>query len=151
MIHNITDQQIQKFPLKAKRYRRGLGKGLGILIRPDGGKSWNFRFRVDKKEQSICFGVYPEVSIEEAWMCTLKAREQLRNGILPNEQRRIDKATIVYNNKIVRTTKATKDSMLTLIRLQKLVDEAKELFKISPSEENLNKLEDFMRNLKIQL
>lgn len=140
----LDDLQIQRLKPKAKRYKKGMGKSLNIVVYPNGTKCWHFRYRVDKKENQISFGSYPEVSIEEALTRTMAAREQLRNGVIPSEDRKLSKSKMVYNNKVINTSKASKDLLARLIRLQTQVIEATELIKTNPSQENLVKIIEFI-------
>lgn len=80
----ITDQEIEKLEAKGKRYKQGVGKGLNIVVQPNGSKCWHFRYRFDGVENQISWGVWPEVTIEEACERTIEARKLLKQGIAPN-------------------------------------------------------------------
>lgn len=146
---NITDEGISKFLPRNTRYKRGVGKGLCLLIRPDGGKSWALRYRVNKKEQLICFGTYPEVSIEKAWEKAMEAREQLRNGILPNELRKTLKQSVAYKHQIINTVTSCKPELEILNKVKRQLLDAERFIRLNPnSDDNLRLLEQFINEIK---
>ena len=40
------------------------GGGLYLYISPQGGKLWRWAYRVNRKEKTMSFGPYPEISLE---------------------------------------------------------------------------------------
>ena len=64
------------------------GKGLFLLVRPNGAKYWRFRYRFGGKEKLLSFGVYPEVTLAKARECCQEARAFLREGLDPSKIRR---------------------------------------------------------------
>lgn len=53
------------------------GKGLYLLVGPNGQKGWRFKYRFEGREKLLSFGTYPEVSLEEARKRRLAARKLL--------------------------------------------------------------------------
>ena len=44
----------------------GDGRGLWLLVKPDGKKYWRLRYWVGDKERKISLGVYPTVGLKDA-------------------------------------------------------------------------------------
>ena len=66
------------------------GLGLYLEVTAEGGRYWRWKYRFAGKEKRLALGVFPEVSIAEARKRRDAARAQLRDGIDPAEQRRLD-------------------------------------------------------------
>ena len=81
-------KEIQAAKPKAKPYKLSDGDGLYIEVMPTGSKYWRLKYRVAGKEKRLALGVFPEVRPPEARTGAQKAREQLRAGIDPSEQRK---------------------------------------------------------------
>ena len=47
-------------------YRVADAAGLCIEVRPDGGRSWRYRYRFAGKPRMLSLGIYPDVSLAEA-------------------------------------------------------------------------------------
>ncbi len=68
------------------------GGGLVLMVHPKGGKYWQLRYRFNEKQKTLALGVYPEISLSEARKQRESARELLRHGVDPSEQKKADKA-----------------------------------------------------------
>jgi integrase len=69
------------------------GGGLYLLVTPTA-KLWRWKYRFNRKEKSMSFGPYPEVTLARARDLHLDARRILRTGIDPMAERRADKIEI---------------------------------------------------------
>jgi integrase len=71
----LTDTKLSKAKPKEKSYTLPDGKGLHLLIKPNGSKIWEFVFisPITKKRRKKSLGSYPNVTLE-------KAREQRSNN-----------------------------------------------------------------------
>lgn len=67
------------------------GGGLYLLVKPEGGKLWRLKYRVNGKEKLLSFGAYPDVSLDEARDKRHDARKQLRAGIDPSAQKQAER------------------------------------------------------------
>ena len=76
-----------------KKNKLADGKGLYLIIKPNGSKLWRFDFRYGNKNLSMSFGVYPEVSLKEAREKREDARELLLKNINPISAKRIKRAS----------------------------------------------------------
>lgn len=92
----LTDIAIRRVKLKNKPFRLADGKGLALLVKPNGAKYWQFRYRFANKGKLLSLGAYfeinwPEVTLAEARDRCIDARKQLSNGADPGEVRRLKK------------------------------------------------------------
>ncbi len=62
----LTDMKCRNAKPQEKEYKLSDGHGMYLLVHPKGGKYWRLKYRVNGKEKLLSFGVYPEVSLEEA-------------------------------------------------------------------------------------
>jgi len=67
------------------------GAGLRMRIRPDGSRTWIYRYRLDGKEMSTGLGAYPTVSLQIARAKALEARQEVSKGNNPSTSKRIAK------------------------------------------------------------
>jgi len=88
----LTLPKIKNAKPSGRPYKLADGQGLTLLVKPDGAKSWRFRYRYAGKENMLGFGNWPEVSIAEARDLRDAARAQLRAGIDPSGARRETRA-----------------------------------------------------------
>jgi Arm DNA-binding domain len=64
------------------------GRGLYLLIAPNGGRYWRYNYRFEGKLKTLALGVYPDVSLAKARARHQEARRQLADGIDPAIQKR---------------------------------------------------------------
>jgi integrase len=79
----ITAKQIQNLKPEVRAYKRGCGGGLLLIVMPDGGKWWRFKYRFGGKERGFSLGTYPDVSLAKARDKADEARRSLRDGVDP--------------------------------------------------------------------
>lgn len=89
----ITDIKIRNLKPKEKPYKHAAGRGLHLLVKPDGSKHWLFRFRFEGKENSISMGRYPEVTLSSAEDKVTEAHRLIDSGTSPSENRKSIKQT----------------------------------------------------------
>jgi len=72
------------------RYPRrvSFGKSLYLLVTPQGGRLWQYRYRFQGREKLLSFGGYPDVPVENARARGHAARQLLELGIDPSERRK---------------------------------------------------------------
>ena len=93
----LTDTKIRSAKCKEKSYKLTDGDGLYLLIKPQGGKWWRFRYRLEGKEKLISLGTYPEVSLSDARDKRTEARRQVAAGFDPSQARKALKASKVQD------------------------------------------------------
>lgn len=84
----LTDTNIRNAKPTEKAYSLSDERGLSILIQPNGGKWWRFRYRFDGKEKMLSLGTYPDVSLKDAREKRDEARKMVANAIDPGEHRK---------------------------------------------------------------
>ncbi|MDO8450681.1 MAG: tyrosine-type recombinase/integrase [Rhodoferax sp.] len=76
----LTVTAIQKAKPTDKQYRMADERGLVLLVRPNGAKLWQLRFRHEGKEKTASLGQYPDVSLSDARAKRDAAREHVAAG-----------------------------------------------------------------------
>ena len=87
----LTDTAIKKAKPGPKPVKLSDGKGLYLLVNPNGSKLWRLKFRVLGKEKVMALGAYPEKSLAEARGDVGEARKLLGAGTDPMAKRKADK------------------------------------------------------------
>ena len=64
------------------------GGGMYLLVHPNGSKYWRMDTRIDSKQKTLSFGVWPEVSLTEARERRDEARRKIKDDINPIEEKR---------------------------------------------------------------
>jgi integrase len=89
----LSDPQLKSAKPKDKPYKLSDGRGLFLMVYPNGSKGWRFRYRFEGKEKMLSFGSYPERSLKQARDDQRIAREQVADGVDPSAVRKIEKQT----------------------------------------------------------
>jgi len=97
---NLTDFKAKHIKPTDKPLADGTVSGLRLMPgRVNGHGKWELRFvsPATNKRRDMGLGTYPEISIIEARMAASAARDQMRNGIDPIEERKSNvKASILH-------------------------------------------------------
>lgn len=88
----LTDAAIKRAKPRERQYKLSDSQGLYILVRPNGSRLWQMKYRFNGKEKTLSFGKYPEVSLAEARRLRDEARTEHRSGIDPSLTRRQKRA-----------------------------------------------------------
>ena len=88
---------VRNYRPKEKPFKVAAGRGLHLLIKPDGSKFWVFRYRFNDDENSLSMGRYPDVSLAEAEEKVRAAHKLITQSINPSENRKDDKAEKLAN------------------------------------------------------
>jgi transposase-like protein len=64
------------------------GRGLYLLVMPNGGRYWRYNYRLDGKLKTIALGVHPDVSLKKARARHQVARTMLADGVDPSARKR---------------------------------------------------------------
>jgi integrase len=97
----LSDFAVRSAKPKRKAYRLTDGDGLNLLVRPNGSKLWQLRYRFRGKENILSFGKYPIVSLADARRKRDGAKRLLSEDIDPAAQRKLDK---IADAEAARTT-----------------------------------------------
>ena len=60
----LTEASCKAAKPKNAMYYLNDGGGLRLRIKPNGSRSWIYRFRIDGKENTNSLGTYPQVSLQ---------------------------------------------------------------------------------------
>lgn len=87
----LSDIQCRNAKPGAKSYKLTDGKGLYLEVKPNGVKAWRYRFRLHNKEKVFAIGNYPTISLVNARKEREGARELVKKGVSPVQERRLDR------------------------------------------------------------
>lgn len=82
----LSDKALRDLLPKAKQYKLFVGKGLYILVRPNGSKYWRLDYRFAGKRFTLSLGVYPNVSLKVALANREAILTTLKSGINPKDK-----------------------------------------------------------------
>lgn len=85
---SLTDVAIRNAKPRAGAYKISDGKGLFLLVQPNGSRLWRYAYRFDGKQKLLALGSYPETGLAEAREKHREAHKQVGNGIDPNEAKK---------------------------------------------------------------
>ncbi len=82
-IYKLTFRKIQAAKPKEKPYKIFDGRGLYVLINPNGKKYWRMKYRIKGKEKLRSYGRFPEVPLEQVRKLAEKDLVFIRQDIDP--------------------------------------------------------------------
>lgn len=88
----LTDISARSAKPAEKPFKLSDEKGLFLLVKPNGTKLWQHKYRIDGKEKLLSYGEYPETTLKEAREKRDAARKLIADGIDPSEQKKAAKA-----------------------------------------------------------
>lgn len=93
-IDRLTPSAVANAKPRTKPYKLVDGRGLFLLVTPNGSKGWRWKYRrpATGKENLLSLGTFPEVTLSSARKKLAKAREMLANGIDPSTEKTRRKA-----------------------------------------------------------
>lgn len=80
----LTATAVRNVKPKTKSFKLTDGKGMYLLVNPNGSKYWRQKYRFHGKEKLLSLGVYPDISLSNAREKRDSARKLLLDGIDPN-------------------------------------------------------------------
>jgi integrase len=89
---SLTDTAVRRAAAKNKPYKLFDSGGLFLLINPNGGKWWRFKYRFNNKEKLLSLGTYPDISLKKARERRDEERRKLVDKIDPAINRKAVKA-----------------------------------------------------------
>ncbi len=88
----LTDASARSAKPADKPFKLSDEKGLFLLVKPNGVKLWQHKYRIDGKEKLLSYGPYPETSLKDARQKRDEARKLIAGGVDPGEQKKAAKA-----------------------------------------------------------
>jgi hypothetical protein len=90
----LTDVGVRQARARERVYRLNDGRGLVLLIQPNGSKWWRFRYRWKGVERMLSMGTYPDTPLIEVRQRREAARQSVAKGIDPGAERRLTRGSI---------------------------------------------------------
>jgi len=87
----LTEASCRAAKPKNTAYYLNDGGGLRLRIKPNGSRSWIYRFRIDGKENTNSLGTYPQVSLQIARTKLAEAKQHVVKGDNPSTANQIAK------------------------------------------------------------
>lgn len=89
----LSETKIRNSKPRDKRYKIADGKGLFLVINPNGSKYWRLRYHFNGKEKLLALGVYPHISLADAREKHADTKKLLAKGIDPSVEKQTQKRT----------------------------------------------------------
>ncbi len=89
----LSESKISKAKSRSKPYKLADGGGLFLLVKPNGSKLWQQKYRHLGKERLLSHGQYPDVTLAQARQKLHDARALLAEGNDPATQKKLDRIT----------------------------------------------------------
>lgn len=90
----LTVLEVKSAKPKDRPYKLTDARGLFLYVAPSGTKTWRYRFSISGTESTFVLGEYPVLSLESARLKLAEARELVKSGINPGEERRRQKQAV---------------------------------------------------------
>ncbi len=90
-VDKLSAIQIKNAAPKDKPYKLTDGRGLYLHVFPNGSKYWRLNFRLYGKQRTFAVGSYPDLSLREAREKVNNAKELIREGQDPTQEKRAEK------------------------------------------------------------
>jgi integrase len=90
----LNDTRIRRTKPFDKAVKLFDGHGLYLLVTPQGGRYWRFRYRFDGKEKLLSMGTYPTIPLAIARQRREEARRQVAQGVDPGAVRKARKQAV---------------------------------------------------------
>lgn len=88
----LNVNEIKKAPVRDKPYKLFDGRGLYLLVKPNGSRLWRFKYRFDGREKCLALGSFPDVTVSTARHKRDAARSMIaQKGLDPSAQRKAEK------------------------------------------------------------
>jgi len=95
----LTEQSCKNAKAQSKTFYLNDGAGLRLRIRPNGNKSWIFRYSLNNKDMSHGLGSYPAVSLQSARIKAMEARGLVKSGHNVAIAKRVEKTKQIQKDK----------------------------------------------------
>ena len=91
----LTDTACRNAKSKDKAYKLSDSGGMYLLVHPNGGRYWRWKYRWLGKEKLLAFGTYPDVALSKARDERNEARKKLEAGIDPSALKKQEKRAAI--------------------------------------------------------
>ena len=90
-MNKLTENVVREAVIREKQYKIYDGDGMFLLVHPNGSKYWRMKYIFDGKSKLASFGVWPGISLREARERRYDAKQKIKRGINPVEEKRKNK------------------------------------------------------------
>ncbi|HJU07219.1 MAG TPA: Arm DNA-binding domain-containing protein, partial [Rhodanobacteraceae bacterium] len=89
----LTPSAVANAKPRGSAYKLGDGRGMYLLVKPDGARWWRFDYRRPGigKRNTLSLGIYPDVSLKRAREKRDDARKLLADGVDPGAKRQAER------------------------------------------------------------
>lgn len=89
----ITASEVKSIAAKPvnKQTKVGIERGLYLLLHPNGGRYWRWKYRYGGRERLLALGTYPDITLAVARDLRDQARAKLKQGIDPASEKQTAK------------------------------------------------------------
>lgn len=87
----LTDAAVRAAKPQPRARKLTDGGGLYLLVQPGGARLWRYRYKIDGVENVFAIGEYPAMGLAEAREARARARDLVKRGLHPAQQRRADR------------------------------------------------------------
>lgn len=102
MAAKLTELQVKNAKAREAKYTLAGGRGLTLLVMPDGSKYWRLRYRFGGKRRMIGVGKpYPDTTLKQVQAKAAEFRALIDSGIDPADKRRTEK--LVERQRVANT------------------------------------------------
>jgi integrase len=91
----LNSKSLNALKATARQHKVADRNGLYVLVRTNGARLWQYRYRFGGKEKVYSYGQYPDVSLAEARESHDAVRKLVRDGIDPLAEKQAAKARLV--------------------------------------------------------
>ena len=92
--NQLTQAKIARAKPREREYTLIDGAGLMLMVHPNGGRYWRFRYSFQGRPKKISCGTFPAVSLSEARKKRDKLRGQVEEGIDPAAKKRAQRESM---------------------------------------------------------
>ncbi|AOJ08743.1 Arm DNA-binding domain-containing protein [Burkholderia mayonis] len=96
----LTDIQCRSAKPRIQAYKLRDEKGLYLEVTPTGTKTWRYRFELFGKESVYTIGDYPAIGLTAARGMRRSARELVKQGKSPVQERQLERIKRQHESKI---------------------------------------------------
>ena len=87
----LSAVQVRNAKPQSKPYKLPDGHGMYLHIARSGKRTWRYRFKIAGTESTYVLGEYPLMTLEQARAARIEARELVKQGINPAQERKAEK------------------------------------------------------------
>ena len=84
----LSEAKVRNAKPRDRAYKLFDGRGLFLLVKPNGARLWRLRYRIGDREKLISLGIYPDVPLKRAREKRDEARRLIADEIDPSVERK---------------------------------------------------------------